>query len=1719
MSTRDCCQFRLERINMPEVILFDKPYHTYTCGRAKDNQIVCLSLTVSRRHCIFFHSKDELYVTDLKSANGLFINGVAQEPFQTTKLHPNDVIGVGCPDVDVKDKSMFAYILRLIVQPQTVPSNDATSTLSETVLNETGVSTRRATNDESDSAIKRKGLQNIYDVEVVPRKIPKLDNDAGSCSKKKPVEKYSDAMDENDLEVIHVSLNNSVSKSNHDNCDSGMKNTKLNGQSNLSKHADCDMSIGSRSVDDQKYCESSTNCEVKPDDLINSMNLESLVLGDMNSSIKDKQNSVGSCKNTFQNVQKSTENNLSNNKNKENLFSNTAKRKNKQSENRVEDASTKVSSKRNDKTSNGAMSSRLPSSFIHVGDTVIKLEEELQLTDTDEDAIFDSTNDIRIPIVSPIKLKQVQQQPKAKFSEEDVVNLSDTEDDIFPCSQLFDIGFGVNTSIKQEVKKEVKEEEAEVEHEQFSMLDDEDLVISLSDSDDEDKNWLRRLSRSQTVNEDDIKTETRDDCIIKEDMDIEIIDVQKPTDALKKSVDKLLSTRNERAEAEKDMRIEKEKRSSTHDVDEENKSLNEMHSLRTSLEKAVIDSVDRAANSLESSNKCTTTYQKSPEALKRKTLGLDKHETESRSTSTVEPVTTFRKKSLERKVPQIEPLHLPTTRRRSISANRVKQVPEISLKEKLSGKEKKELKEKAKLEEYMRAKDQKNRRVLNKWADCLPPSKKKISPLTKEEKKQLANDRKQKLKQIAMEEKRLSLENNQEKKRIATKPKAKISLKTRSDFLVEATVSATKLGETKEKPKAVNRPTIANNVPSPITSESTKSKEAVKKIRSHNVLGRIPKKSAAVKTKTNASAQDALEEVMLSQRMKIIDNSVRGTQAKNKSNTNSISSAATVPVLKPLGKMSKKRVSFSTEIKTVREYEIDESNVLKKLTGKDAPLPVRPMKKLAENEMTNQFLLRIFSWNPVWLEEQQRLNSTAPVVRDDELHVMLTHYKSYEEYYRIMSPLLLLETWYGITKEFQTIDKNCRRPTLMCSIVENSIETTSPSPNVQFTTLMLEVLVTREDLQKQAHPTYGDLVFFEYTRNQQKGQTFHKVFAYVENVHNTTLSDWTYYNKELANYVRRPYALITYTVQTRRLESNILVNKVRRLRSVTYLRPNLRMVQALEYLPTSPVVNLILNPKIEQYHLPNVFIQPEQLFTRDKLNPKQLEAVFKVTETIVQKQAKLCFIQGPPGTGKSKVIVNIVSQVLYGNNRYVSNESPLKILVCAPSNAAIDEITLRLLQIRSSMKQKRFKMVRIGRSEVMHPTVKDISVVELAKRDMKKTQTTSMNTPLDSVEEEKTLLESKINKLKCEIAGTHNMEEAYKEHLKMRLADMIVKYELLKNRRPLNEKNSKEFARIQRSAENRVLSHADIITCTLSSCYSKQMESLFVTNKKGISVCIVDEATQSIETETLIPLMLGVNTLVLVGDPYQLPATVLSPQAKKMGLDQSIFSRVQNAFEMNPINPMIMLDTQYRMQHDICSWPNKFFYAGKLKTAVMRDDEFPFHSYRIFHVNTIQNNDNFSNTNEAQFVANMIHSMLTHANLDGYDFISYGILTPYNNQKHVILKKINEKMLSLSENLRKKIKFEVNTVDGFQGQERDVIIMSCVRSQKIGFLSDRQRLCVALTRAKHSLIICGNFSVFNKDPMWNALLTDARSRKIYFNINAQADPHEIKQHVVKRFSS
>lgn len=1426
---------------------------------------------------------------------------------------------------------------------------------------------------------------------------------------------------DNDIEIIHISGNDNLLNE-KGNCDNFTKNMELDNKLNVKKHIDTNMMKS------------------------NNINMENINKNEISTASKNKKEELNI--NTFHEDQNHTENSLFHIKNihdtVNNIVSKNTMENNKIKTNREENANNKEVnnflieveiSKTVDKTnqhfeqSNENKNLLLSANCVRNKDNVIKLENELQLTNTDENIYSPNTN---IPLVSPIKLKQIQQEPKTKFSEDDVVNLSDSEDDIFPCSQLFDIGYGMNTSIKDEIK----EEPAEIENVRYSIVDDADLIISLTDSEDEDNNWLHKLSRSQILNEND-EIDIND--IKKEDIELKTdIDIEEPFRNEFEFIDNRKNI-DEQIEAKKSI-----------DKEEENiqgiKNLNEIISPKTfvsvkNLNKIISQETvsNKPKNFEDYIEKLTLEGQSSKyQNLSPTQKKIENYMDIANRTNRIESTVSSRKKKLiEKKVPQIEPPHLPT-RKRNTNTNKVKQSPqkhEKSTKKKLSANEKKKREEMLKIEQRLYAKEQKNRKMLHKWADCLPPSKqKKINILSKEEKKVLIDNRKMKLKKLAIEEKRLSLENNQEKKRIVSKPKAKITTKTRNDFLVEDTISASRLENVTEKSKASSSQSTVSNTSNSEMTNSIKHKNISKEITKHlqyklmlndiSNLGKIPKKSNTTKIKINtAEAETALKELSLEKKIEKT-NELKNIESQNKSNKESSKlienkSSVSKSNIKSNFVKPKKRVSFSAVIQNVREYQIDESNVLKKLTGKDAPIPAekvikKPSNITESNAKKDQFLWRILCWKPVWLEEQQYLNQDPPVIQPEELNVTLTHYRSYEEYYNIISPLLLLEIWHGITKQFQSIDHIYRRPTFMCSIVENSIQT-NVSNNIFFTTLMLEVLATKEDIRKQIHPIFGDLIFFEYVQNHEKSQKskdFRKVFAYVTNTYSTVLTPVTRFNQDLKNYVKNPHTLLTYTVTTKCLDKNILVNRVQRLRAVIYLRSSLRMIQALQFLPNSPLVNLILNPQFEMYKLP-VVSELETLITGDKLNQKQIEAVNRVTKAAVHKDTKLCFIQGPPGTGKSKVIVNIITQILYGNNRYTSNGSSFKMLVCAPSNTAIDEIVLRLLNVRTTIKQqakmKPFKMVRIGQLEMMHPKVKDISVTELAKRDIRKTNNAN-NTPSDSIENEKLLLQSKMNALRCKL-NSRNLDETHKQNIKMKLNDMTMKYELLKNRESLNELNirNKEYMKLQRITENKFLEYADIITCTLSSCYTSQMESIFGINNKKISVCIVDEATQSCEAETLIPLMLGINILILVGDPNQLPATVLSTQAKKYGLDQSIFSRVQNAFELQPNNPIIMLDTQYRMQHDISSWPNKFFYGGKLKTAVERDDTFPFYPYRILNLNSNQN-DNNSNNEEADFVANIVYCMLTSANLDNWEScISCGILTPYNNQKSMILTKIHEK--------------------------------------------------------------------------------------------------------------
>lgn len=1750
MSSNINYDFILERIHFPGTIVLDEPGKTYTCGRGKENQILCLSLMVSRQHCSFFHNNHEIYVIDLGSSNGIFVNEVKQKARHMVKLKDNDTIGIGCPDSKNDNSDMFIYKLRFVIKKESTIEENLTELPKSSIRGNTLI---KRNSKPCSSLLKRKGEDDLTYLGSA-RKISKLSKDTDiSCQVEvsdKKLNNIDNQINSNqEIEVIDTFIKGNQAKLNKSSSDTHCNNSyqKCNDISiheNLVEENDKKEVIKqeklSNITSELKYIRENEVIFIDPPKVLDTEILQH----------NYDDNSIEICTLENEKQQNYHDNNFANIKESNDISTRTSignvinalpKRHNYEEDKKICDEKhnstlkCEVSLKKKKKLNE---SENVSKNIIHNGDYFIKMEDELIISENDDEekAAKNNMKDCNSYIISPIKLKQIKQEPKSRFSELDIVNLSDDEEDVFPCSQLFDSGLDINSEVKEKIKQGNNDN-----HDEDNRLDDTEVIISLSDSEDEENVWLHRLSRSQLLN-DTVSNNDKTSHIVK-DEPMDIID-----NDLKNIIKESENVNNVSYKCDVNNEITKV-----------TTCKDNTHALQNIKINMITEEVTNISSHGEKMEVDLTSSPVNIEQGKMNKKSLSPNEKSNMINNDIMPEnipnsTTHSKEMriANKRSPQIiDPPHMSRSRTRKGKS----QSKDSNITRDKITPEKKKTSDEQKIEEYIHFKNKKQRRVIHAWANCLPPSKGKRNSLSKEEKKELVENRKTKLKKIATEEKKITTTENNTLKRTTTKVKAKVSLKSRGDFLInetqsKANVSRAMITESKEKNQLKNNSVDvitkqSNNVELPSSDLQIKIKKSDYKEILNNITEHLGQSLTVGDIKS--SLIKIVDEINTNiNGHKNIENLEKSSKAKENESTEIVTTNSTKDEIKTIkhlklqkencspnrqasNKLEKKRktVSFNNAPE-IREYQIDSQNTLRKLKGKDAPIPVDKLSFKKSNKTNcpkiEDFLLRIFCWNPVWLEEQKYFQQMPPIVKENEMHPMLTFYKSYSDYYKIAEPLLLLEIWYGITKEFEMIEKNTKRPTMMCSILEHSITHTHvPSVNLYSSTLTVEVLVTKENLSKQIHPNYGDLVFFEYVKNENGKYIFHKIFAYVTNMYLTTITPFTEYNKDLENYVKKPHALLTYKLLTKKLEDNLVINRVQRIRTVTYLRANMRMIQAIQYLPQSPLMDLILQPKVEAYQLPQVEVQTYQLITKDKLNQKQLEAVTKVTEAVIQEKAKVCCIQGPPGTGKSKVIVNIITEILYGNNRYEKNKGALRILVCAPSNAAIDEIVLRLLAIRATIKhkEKRFKMVRIGKPETMHQTVRDISLSELGKRDVKRVRESysSKSIPIDSVEEEKLFLEARINALKCEILNSQKIDETYKKYLKMKLSDLNTKYELLQNHKSMNEMSTSEFAKLQRLAERRILEGADIISCTLSSCYTNQMETIFGGSNKKISVCIVDEATQCCEAENLIPLLLGVNTLVLVGDPNQLPATVISQQAKRLGLDQSLFARVQNAFQGEKNNPIIMLNTQYRMALPISYWPNKYFYGCKLKNAVKNITTFPFQNYRVLNLTANQNNDKFSNTNEAEAIANIILCMITDSNLERWESnISIGILTPYKNQRFLISKIIDEKLSNMSSELeekRNRFSIEINTVDSFQGQERDVILMSCVRSHGIGFLSDRQRLCVALTRAKHTLILCGNFYAFMRDQMWNALISDAKSRGIYQNININAKMNEIKPYIIK----
>ncbi|CAH8371855.1 unnamed protein product [Eruca vesicaria subsp. sativa] len=300
------------------------------------------------------------------------------------------------------------------------------------------------------------------------------------------------------------------------------------------------------------------------------------------------------------------------------------------------------------------------------------------------------------------------------------------------------------------------------------------------------------------------------------------------------------------------------------------------------------------------------------------------------------------------------------------------------------------------------------------------------------------------------------------------------------------------------------------------------------------------------------------------------------------------------------------------------------------------------------------------------------------------------------------------------------------------------------------------------------------------------------------------------------------------------------------------------------------------------------------------------------------------------------------------------------------------------------------------------------------------------------------------------------------------------------------------------------LQNADIIFCTASG--AAELNAIRTGN---IELLVVDEAAQLKECESVAALQIpGLRHAVLIGDEYQLPAMVHNEECERAKFGRSLFERLVLLGHNKHL-----LDIQYRMHPSISRFPNKEFYDGRITDAdVVKESIYQkrflqgnmFGSFSFINVGRGKEEfgDGHSPKNmvEVAVIAEII-SNLFKVSSERRMKVNVGVISPYKGQVRAIQERVGDKYSSLS---GQHLTLNVRSVDGFQGGEEDIIIISTVRSNgngKVGFLSNRQRANVALTRARHCLwVVVGNETTLAlSGSIWGKLISESRSRGCFFD--------------------
>ncbi|KAM4781530.1 5'-3' DNA helicase ZGRF1 isoform 2-T3 [Cyanocitta cristata] len=275
-----------------------------------------------------------------------------------------------------------------------------------------------------------------------------------------------------------------------------------------------------------------------------------------------------------------------------------------------------------------------------------------------------------------------------------------------------------------------------------------------------------------------------------------------------------------------------------------------------------------------------------------------------------------------------------------------------------------------------------------------------------------------------------------------------------------------------------------------------------------------------------------------------------------------------------------------------------------------------------------------------------------------------------------------------------------------------------------------------------------------------------------------------------------------------------------------------------------------------------------------------------------------------------------------------------------------------------------------------------------------------------------------------------------------------------------------------------ILQQVKVVGVTCAACPFPCLNAL------RFPVVMLDECSQMTEPASLLPIArFQCEKLVLVGDPKQLPPTVQgSESVHEQGLEQTLFDRLC-LMGHNPI----LLRTQYRCHPALSAIANELFYEGNLIDGISEEDRTPLLEwlptlcfYSVHGMEQIERDNSFYNMAEAHFTVKLIQSLIA----SGIEGAAIGVITLYKSQMYKI-----QNLLSGIHSEAFEVKpVQVSTVDAFQGAEREIIVLSCVRTRHFGFIDSEKRMNVALTRAKRHLLIVGSLACLSRNKLWGRVI-------------------------------